>query len=172
MTAVAELPAEFQIRPATIDDAAAISSIYNHYVVHTSSTFQTMTESLEDRQRWLSQRGELHPVIVCQHHEQIVGWAALSVFSPRQAFARTAEVAIYLHDQWLGRGIGKCLLSRIIELGRQANHHVLVSTICTEQEASLNLHRRCGFTETGRLHQVGWKFDRWLDLAYLQLTLD
>jgi phosphinothricin acetyltransferase len=101
----------------------------------------------------------------------VVGWGALSRFRSRHAYLHTVDDAVYVSHEMRRVGIGAAILRRLIELGREAGHHVIVSVIVADQEGSLALHRGLGFAESGRLREVGWKFDRWLDVVYMQLTL-
>ncbi len=161
------------IRPATLEDAAAIAHIYNHYVLHSTATYQEVPDTLADRQRWLTQRKPEHPVIVAEDADgQILGWASLSEFKVRSAYRFTAENSVYLRDGCLGRGLGTLLMQHLISLARQHGLRVLLAVISAEQSASLRLHEKLGFQPCGRLEKVGLKFDRWLDIALMQLHLD
>lgn len=160
------------IRLALETDLDAINRIYNHYVDVSTCTFHMRHETLEQRQRWFLEHGALHPVTVYEADGAVVAWASLSHFNPRCAYSRTAEVSFYVHHQWHRQGIGRALLADLIERARGLEYHVLVGGVCTEHEASLRLQESMGFKEVARLREVGYKFERWLDVAYLQLTLN
>ena len=160
------------IRIAHDDDAQAISEIYNHYVKHCTCTFQIAPEILEDRRRWLENRGDQYPVTVACEDERVVAWASLSPWHSREAFARTTEFSIYVHHDFLHQGIGKALLADLIMRAKQIGHYVVIGRTCSEQVASIKLQESFGFLQVGQLQQVGRKFDRWLDVVYLQLTLN
>lgn len=161
-----------EIRPATTDDSEAIADIYNHYVRSSTATFDTVEKTIEERQRWLSERTERHPVLVVEDEGgAVVGWGALSPWSPRPAWGRTCEVAVYLHPDARGAGVGSQVLNTLVELARAAGHHALISQIVGDNAASISMTERAGFTVVGTLKEVGWKFDRWLDVVVMELVL-
>jgi L-amino acid N-acyltransferase len=159
-----------EIRAAVEEDAAAISEIYNHYVLHSTCTYQEQPESAEDRLAWLKRHGPDHPVLVATMERKVIGWAALSPFHRRSALRHTVENAVYVHPAYLRLGIGRKLMTALLEEANQIGHHCVVAVIDSQQSASLALHRQVGFTDAGHLREVGRKFERWLDLLYLQKT--
>jgi len=160
------------LRQAAESDLAAINEIYNHYVRHSTCTYQETPESLAGRRRWFRQHGGQHPVIVAEEDGQVAGWGSLSAYHARSAFRHTVENSIYIHPQQLGRGLGSQLLRELIVQARRLGHRALIAAIEADQPASLALHRKFHFEQVGQLKQVGLKFGRWLDLIYLELLLD
>lgn len=160
------------IRPARLEDCAAMSAIYNHYVLHDTCTYQTEPESLADRERWFQAHGAQHPVLVVEEGGRVIGWASLSPYNPRGGYRHTVEDSVYLDPACRGRGLGRALLERLIALGVASGHRTIIAAISAEQEASVRLHERLDFAVTGRLAGVGWKLGRWLDVVYLQRALD
>jgi phosphinothricin acetyltransferase len=159
------------IRLATIADCQAIHDIYNHYVVHSTCTYQTQPEPIENRREWFAGHGPLHPVTVAELNGAVVGWGSLSRFHPRSAYARTVENAVYIHHQYQGRGIGRAIVTDLIDRARALNHHTIIALISAEQQPSIALHEKLGFSKAGHLKEAGWKFDQWLDVLYLQKFL-
>lgn len=159
------------IRTATVEDLPAVNDIYNHYVLHSTCTYQTEPSTPEERAEWFAQHGPAHPVIVAEDAGEVIGWGSLSRVHTREAYRFTVEDSIYVRHDYRGRGAGSALLAELIERARALGHHAVVGLIDAEQEASIRLHRRFGFAEVGRLRQVGYKFGRWLDVIYLQLLL-
>ncbi|MEK7474791.1 MAG: N-acetyltransferase family protein [Candidatus Coatesbacteria bacterium] len=164
------------VRPAGPVDAVAINAIYNHWVLTSTATYQTEPSGLEETRTQLASHGPLHPMIVAvldgtARGGEVVGWGSLSPFHGREAYARTVENSVYVHPERLRRGIGSALLARLISLGSVAGHRVIVARIDAEQVPSLALHAKHGFTRAGELRQVGYKFDRWLDVIYMQRNL-
>jgi phosphinothricin acetyltransferase len=159
------------LRDATREDAAAISRIYNHYVLEDTCTWQEQVETLADRQAWLSAHGGRQPAIVAEHGGAVVGWASLSQYRDRSGYRFTAEDSIYLDPAWRGRGLGSQLLCELITRAARLGYRSIIAGISGEQQPSFALHRRYGFREVGRLRAVGYKFGRWLDVAYLQREL-
>lgn len=162
---------DLQIRPASVDDLEAINDIYNHYVIHSVTTYQEEPESIESRQAWFARHGNDHPVTVATIGSEIVGWGSLSPFHTRSAYHHTVENSVYVHPQHLRRGIGTALLSDLIRRAIDAQHHSIVALIDAAQAYSIAMHRKMGFVEVAHLKEVGHKFGRWLDVIYLQKML-
>lgn len=160
------------LRPAGAADLAAINDIYNHYVLHSTCTYQETPETIEDRRQWFRQHGDAQPVIVAERGGSVAGWGSLSAFHARSAFRHTLENSIYIHPQHQRRGIGTLLLQELIRRARTLGVHAIIAAIEAEQPASLALHARFQFEPVGHLRQVGFKFGRWLDLIYLELLLN
>jgi phosphinothricin acetyltransferase len=160
------------IRTANESDLVAINNIYNHYVLHSTCTYQEEPETLEDRRRWLNHHGGKHPVIVAEADRQVVGWGSLSAYHPRSAYRHTVENSIYVHHQHHRRGIGSLLLQELIVHARSLGHRAIIAGIDEEQTASVALHTKFDFERVGHLKQVGFKFDRWLDVIYMELSLE
>jgi|SRR5579859_1547753 len=160
------------IRPATESDLVVINDIYNHYVLHSTCTYQEEPELLDARQQWFSRHSDKHPVIVAEAGGQMVGWGSLSAYHPRSAYRRTVENSVYVHHQHHRRGIGSRLLQELIVDARRLGHHAIIAGIDADQPASVALHAKFHFEKVGHLKQVGFKFGRWLDVVYMELVLD
>lgn len=160
-----------QIRPAVESDLLAINDIYNHYVLHSTCTYQEEPELIEDRRRWFNRHGEKHPVIVAVRDGQVIGWGSLSAFHPRSAYRHTVENSIYIHHQYHRQGIGSLLLEELIACSQRLGHRVIIAGIDADQPGSIALHKKYRFEKAGHLKGVGFKFGRWLDVIYMQLSL-
>jgi L-amino acid N-acyltransferase YncA len=101
----------------------------------------------------------------------VVGFASLSPYRPRPAYAPTVEDSVYVHRDRRGHGIGRLLLTDLVELARNHGFHSAIGRIVGGHEASIALHQACGFEEVGREREVGRKFGRWLDVVLMQRTL-
>jgi phosphinothricin acetyltransferase len=159
------------LRLATRADAGAINDIQNHYVVHSTATFLTEPLTLEQRLAWLEGRSPAHPVIVAESGSAVVGWASLEVFRARPAYRHTAEFSIYVHRESHRRGIGRALLGELVSRARALGHHALVGGCCSESAAVIALLEASGFSRVAHFREVGRKFDRWLDVVFLQRLL-
>jgi len=159
------------IRAATPADLGVINDIYNHYVLHSTCTYQEEPEPLEGRRQWFQHHGERHPIIVAEVDGQVVGWGSLSPYHARSAYRRTVENSVYVHHQLHRRGIGSLLLQELINRAHELGHRAIIAGIDAEQPASVALHLKFRFEEVGRLKQVGFKFGRWLDVIYMELLL-
>ena len=160
------------IRPAAEPDLVAINDIYNHYVRHSTCTYQEEPEPLDGRREWFSHHGDKHPVIVAEVDGQVVGWGSLSAYHPRSAYRRTVENSVYVHHQHHRRGIGSLLLQELIARARRLGHHAIIAGIDAEQASSVALHTRFHFEKVGHFRQIGFKFGRWLDVVYMELILN
>jgi len=158
-------------RLATRDDAGAINDIQNHYVVNSTATFLTEAVTLEQRITWLDGRSPAHPVIVAEAAGSVIGWGSLEVFRARPAYRHTAEFSLYVHPEWHRRGIGRALLADLVARARAAGHHALVGGCCSESTAVIALLEASGYSRVAHFPQVGRKFDRWLDVVFLQRIL-
>lgn len=162
---------DIRIRLATTGDLNRINEIYNHYVLHSTCTYQEEPHTPEERTRWFRDHGPLHPITVAEIDEQVVGWGSLSRFHSRSAYRFSIENSVYVDHTWHRKGIGGRLLADLIERARRAGHHTIVAGIDGEQEASLAIHAKHGFERVAHLRQVGFKFNRWLDVIYMQAML-
>ena len=160
------------IRAAAPADLGAINEIYNHYVLHSTCTYQEEPESLQGRRQWFEHHGDRHPVIVAEVAGQVLGWGSLSAYHARSAYRHTVENSVYVHYQHHRRGIGSRLLQELITRARELGHRAIIAGIDADQSASVALHAKFGFAEAGRLKQVGFKFGRWLDVTYMELLLN
>lgn len=161
----------FAIRPATESDLEAIRAIYNHYVAHSTCTYQIEPETAEERLAWFRGRSAMHPVTVAEGEGEVIGWGALSPWKSRCAYARSAEASVYVRHDRHRRGVGKALLLDLIERAKAAGLHTIIGGASSDQAASLALQAAVGFETVGTFREVGRKFDRWLDVTYMQLVL-
>ena len=160
------------IREAREGDLEAILAITNDAILHTTAIWSLTPTTLEARRSWLEERRRQgYPVLVAAEGEEVLGFASYGDFRPWEGYRHTVEHSLYVERQCRGRGIGKALLARLIALAGEAGKHVMVAGIAGENEVSLRLHLALGFREAGRLHEVGCKFERWLDLVFLERLL-
>ena len=159
------------LRPATVDDLSAINAIYNHFVQHSTCTYQEVPDDLEGRQKWFALHDAKHPVIVAEASGQIVGWGSLSTFHTRSAFRFTTENSVYVHHAYHKRGIGSAILNELVTSAAILGHHAIMAGIDSEQEGSIALHAKFRFQKVAHLKQVGFKFGRWLDVVYMEFLL-
>lgn len=160
------------VRPATFDDLPAINGIYNFYVDTSSATFDLEHMTPEGREGWYRERtGAGYPVLVADAGGEVAGWACLSRWSPKKAYARTADESIYLADAFRGRGVGKLLLGAILDEARRMDLHVVMAGVTACQSPSLGLHHSLGFVESGRYAHMGYKLGEWHDVVWLQRHL-
>jgi phosphinothricin acetyltransferase len=165
-------PPAIKVRRARRQDCPAILDIYNDAVLHTTASYDFEPRSLEHRQAWFDdhERSD-YAVFVAEAEDGVVGWSSLSRYHDRFGYRFTCENSVYVAASHRGRGIGALLLAPLIDTARQRGLHTILAAIDGANEASLRLHRRFGFVEVGRFREIGHKFDRWLDVVYLQRLL-
>lgn len=162
------------VRAANKADLPGILEIYNDAVLNTTATADYEVQTLTARAEWLATRQRLGLAVLVAENEEgrVVGWSSLSPYQPRYGYRFTAEDSVYVASDWRGRGIGKLLLRALIDEARAAGLHSLIAKIDNQNAASIRLHASCGFKQAGLMKQVVYKFDRWLDIAYMQLLLE
>ena len=167
--------ADVSLRPAVIQDAAAICAIYNREVGGYTSTFDLVPRSLEDQVRWIAARSGAFSAIVAVDPsgggDHVVGFASLSPYKDRAAYSTTVEDSVYVARDFGGRGVGTLLLRRLVDVARESGFHAMMARIESSGAASRALHAKCGFRLVGIEREVGRKFNRWLDVAVMQLLL-
>lgn len=159
------------IRLATAADLPDINAIYNHYVIHSTCTYQEAPSTAAERQAWFDAHGPEYPITVAVDGEKIVAWGSLSRFHPRAAYRPTVENSVYVRDDCRSRGLGRLVLADLIARAESLRYHSIMALISADQEASIRLHASMGFIKVGYLAEVGRKFDCWLDVAYMQKML-
>ena len=162
------------IRDAGPADAPAIAAIYNDAVVNTTAIWNEHQVDAADRLAWLTERqGQGYPVLVAVDAlGDVVGYASFGDWRAWDGYRNTVEHSVYVRADQRGAGIGKALMLALIDRARAIGKHVMVAGIEAGNIGSIRLHEQLGFTQVGLLPQVGMKFGRWLDLAFLQLALD
>lgn len=160
------------IRPALASDLPAITAIYNDAILNTTATFDTQPKSPEEQVEWFRHHDARFPVVVAEHGGEVVGWASLSRWSDRCAYADTAETSFYVAPAHRGRGIGRELKRAIIEEARRLKFHTLIARVAEGNDVSVHLNEAFGFAHIGTMKEVGKKFGRRLDVHMLQLMLD
>jgi len=161
-----------QLRLAVPSDADAIRAIYNVEVLRSTATFDVVPRTEGEPQLWMEEHEGAHPAIVAVDPDgTVLGFGSLSYYRDRHAYATTAENSVYVDADHRGGGIGRALLEELVALGAQHGFHTLIARIGSENEASIALHRACGFELVGVEHEIGRKFNRWLDVNVLQRTL-
>ncbi len=162
------------IRDAGPADAPAIAAIYNDAVVNTTAIWNEHQVDAADRLAWLTERqGQGYPVLVAVDAlGEVVGYASFGDWRAWDGYRNTVEHSVYVRADQRGAGIGKALMLALIDRACAIGKHVMVAGIEAGNIGSIRLHEQLGFTQVGLLPQVGMKLGRWLDLAFLQLTLD
>lgn len=162
-----------EIRFARREDCPAILEIYNDAVLNTTATYDYEPRTLEHRERWFDDHTRIgFPIFVAVDSAgMIVGWSALNRYHDRIGYRFTSENSIYVAADFRGQGIGKQLLAPLIESAAAIGLHAILAAIDAENQASIRLHAGFGFEKVGQFRQVGFKFNRWLDVVYMERLL-
>ena len=162
-----------QIRLATRADLPGILEIYNDAVLTTTATYDYEPRTLEHRTHWFEERQrDRYPVFVAVDDAgRVAGWSALNPFHARIGYQFTSENSVYVAADMRGNGIGKLLLAPLIEAAKARGLHAIIAAIDADNEASIRLHAGFGFEKVGHFKQTGFKFNRWLDLVYMEKLL-
>jgi L-amino acid N-acyltransferase YncA len=181
---------DYRIRPATQADAAAICQIYNQGIEDRLATLETELRTSDERRQWLTARSPRHPVIVCElampatssnrpptplpEHAApatTVGWGSLNVFNARDAYRFVADISVYVERQWRGKGAGRVLLTRLIELGREHGYHKLVLSAFPFNRGGMALYDKLGFRTVGIYKEQGQLDGSWVDTIIMERLL-
>ncbi|MES1219354.1 MAG: N-acetyltransferase family protein [Bacteroidota bacterium] len=161
------------IRLATEDDLPAMLEIYNDIIVNTTAVYDYEPHTLEMRKQWFATKEQQgFPVFAAEENHELVGFSTIGPFRREwTAYRYSVENSVYVKSGARGKGIGKLLLAPLIGAARNLKMHTIIAGIEGTNEASIKLHKSFGFEEVAHFKEVGWKFERWLDLTFLQLII-
>ncbi len=161
-----------KIRLAQPEDCPAILDIYNEAILNSTATFDLEPQTLAARQQWLAEHNPaVYPVLCLLQEEKVVGWASLSPYRNRPAYRYSVEFSLYIHKDHRGRGYGRALLRQLLAQAEALGHHLLIACVESSNTASLKLCGSLGFTYAGELTEAGCKFNRWLNITFMQKIL-
>jgi phosphinothricin acetyltransferase len=159
------------IRLATINDLSSIIAIYNEFI-GTTVTMDTLEANVESKQGWFVQHSNQYPIFCFFTPEnEVVGWASLSKWSEKPGYKYTVENSLYITKSYQNKGIGSKLLEKLIETAKDNQFHCVISRIDANNNVSINLHKKFGFIAIGTMKEIGFKFNRFIDVTILQLLL-
>ena len=160
------------IRNATADDLPGILEIYNHAIINTTAVYSEQPHTLDMRLAWYNDRiSNGFPVFVAEINGAVAGFSTFGHFRAWPCYRYTVEHSVYVHIDHRGKGLSKLLLQPLIDRAREMGLHAMVAGIDGENEVSYRLHQSFGFAEVAHFKEVGFKFGRWLDLKFMELTL-
>lgn len=166
------MPNSIILRPFNIKDVPAITAIYAHYVAHSTVTFDTEPPSQDTiGEKFKAMVALNHPVIIAQRDDKILGYAYASTYRDRPAYRFTCEDTLYLAPEATGLGLGSILLEQLITDAQNFGFRQMLGVIEASAAPSIALHKKFGFEINGRYPELGYKFDRWLDILHMQLQL-
>lgn len=161
----------YRVRAATAADAAAICRIYNQGIEDRVATLEIEVRTPEERAAWLAAKSPRHPVIVAEDGGRVIGWGSLNQFNPREAYRHVADFSIYIERAYRGKGVGKMLLARLIELAREQRYHKMVLSAFPSNSGGMALYERMGFRRVGVYKEQGMLDGRWVDTIVMEKLL-
>lgn len=172
MAVGADGSSEALVRQATSADAAGVVDIYNYYVRETVVTFDEEPLPAEEMARRMEEvRSASLPWLVAELDEQIVGYAYAAPWKRRAAYRFAIEITVYLHPKHLGRGLGTRLYTELFAILKTTRAHAVIGGIALPNDASVALHEKFGMHRVAVFEEVGFKFNRWIDVGYWELKL-
>jgi phosphinothricin acetyltransferase len=160
------------VRHATENDLPQILDIYNDIIKNTTAVYYYEPHTLEMRKAWFDERKQLgFPIFVVEEGDVILGMSTIGPFRVPTAYLYSVENTVHVAAHARGKGMGKLLLAPLIEAAKELGMHTIIAGIDASNEVSLRLHKSFGFEEVAHFKEVGFKFERWLDLKFLQLVL-
>jgi L-amino acid N-acyltransferase YncA len=161
------------VRSARIEDLEAILAIVNDAILNTTAIYDYDVRTLNEQISWFQEKKEQNfPVIVAtDENDNVVGFGTYGTFRMKIGFKFTVEHSVYVKEGFAGNGIGKAILLELINLAKAQKLHVMVGCIDAENTGSIEFHEKFGFKKAGILKESGYKFDKWLDLQFVQLII-
>ncbi len=159
------------IRPALADDLDAITIIYNDAILKTTATFDIEPRTTEQQKVWFNSHDSRYPILVAEINNIVVGWSSVSEFCGRCAYDQTGEVSVYVKEEYRNKGYGRELLKAIVKQAELVKYHTLIARIAEGNKISVALFESEGFFHVGVMKEVGFKFNRWLDVLIMQKIL-
>jgi L-amino acid N-acyltransferase len=158
-----------EIRVAESSDLDAMLAIYNDAIINTTAVYDYQPRTNEAQRQWFeTKRAQSLPVFVAQVGATIIGFGSFGPFRPWPAYQYTVENSLYVDAGYRRKGAGTALLGSLLSAAQAAGYHAMVAGIDATNEASLALHRKAGFDPIAHFREVGWKFERWLDLVFME----
>ena len=158
------------IRNVKIADAKAICDIYNYYVINAIISFEEKSVSEAEMAERIQSRGE-KPWIVCEENNRILGYAYTRNWRSRHAYRYAVESGVYLTPNETGKGLGTVLYRELLDRFKKIGIHVVIGGIALPNPASVALHEKFGFEKVAHFKEVGFKFNKWIDVGYWELVL-
>ena len=163
---------EIKIRAYKTEDTQAILDIINYNILHSTALYDYNIRNYEQQKAILEDKiNKGFPVIVAELNRELVGFGMYSEFRFREAYKFTVEHSVYVSENHIGKGIGKLLLSELIQLAKAQGLHTMIGVIDSENKGSVAFHEQFGFKTVGIIKESGYKFERWLDSVFVQLLL-
>ncbi len=161
-----------QIREATKSDLPAIGKIWNYYILNSSYNYDYEPKSPEFFEQWLESKSKLNlPVFAVEVNGELAGYGTYGQFRDRDGYRHSAEHGLYFKEEFQGKGLGKKLLTHLMQDAKSRGFHTMIAGIDSSNPASIEFHRKMGFQDIGTFREIGFKNGVWLDCVFLQKML-
>lgn len=165
-------PADLLVRDARTSDLPEILAIHNNAIAETTAIWDTELADLAEREAWFEARTQGgFPILVAEIDGKVAGYASYGQFRPKSGYRFSVENSVYVADNFHRRGVAKALMAELLVRARRGTVHAMIAAIESSNTISIALHEKFGFETVGRLPEVGYKFDRWMDLTLMQLIV-
>lgn len=163
---------EIKLRAYQTGDTQDILDIINYNILNSTALYDYNIRSYEQQKTILEEKiNKGFPVVVVEYDGKVAGFGMYSEFRFREAYKYTVEHSVYVSNDYHGKGIGKILLTELIQIAKKQNFHTMIGVIDAENQSSIDFHQKFGFETVGIIKESGYKFDRWLDSVFMQLML-
>jgi len=164
---------DYKIKSCTEEQLPEIREIFNEAILHSTALYDYKPRTMDTMHSWyIEKQNGNYPVIgVFDLHNILLGFASYGTFRSRPAYKYSVEHSVYVRSDQRGKGIGTLLLKAIVKIAQEQDYHVLVGGIDALNQESIRLHEKEGFVFNGIIREAGFKFGRWLDLAFYQMIL-
>ncbi|HVW67480.1 MAG TPA: GNAT family N-acetyltransferase [Steroidobacteraceae bacterium] len=160
------------IRDAVESDLPGLLAIYNDVIATSTAVYSYVPVTLEDRTQWWRARVEMgYPVLIAADSSGVLGFSTFGDFRAWPGYRFTVEHSVHVRADCRGQGVGKDLVKALFPRAEALGKHVMIAGVDAANEPSIRFHERLGFEKVAHLREVGHKFDRWLDLVFLQRWL-
>ncbi|WP_268846925.1 GNAT family N-acetyltransferase [Flavobacterium aestivum] len=164
---------QITLRSYQTEDTQAILDIINYNILNSTALYDYNIRNYEQQKTILEEKiNKNFPVIVAIEDDKVVGFGMYSEFRFREAYKYTVEHSVYVDNTHHGKGIGKLLLQKLIQLAKEQKLHTMIAVIDAENQSSIEFHEKFGFKTVGIIKESGYKFDRWLHSVFMQLILE
>lgn len=162
-----------QLRDAVEDDLTGLVAIYNEVIATSTAVYSSTPVTLEDRRNWWRTRVAAgYPLLVAADESGVTGFATFGDFRAWPGYRFTVEHSVHVRADRRGSGVGSRLLEALFPRAAALGKHMMIAGVDAANTSSIRFHERLGFEQAGLLREVGYKFDRWLDLVFLQRRID
>jgi L-amino acid N-acyltransferase YncA len=160
------------IRNASESDLPVILDIFNDVILNTTAIYQNQQMTSDEIVDWYQFKLKNHwPILIAEQDGRAIGFSTFGTYRARECYQSSVELAVHVAKEYRGQGVGNQLLSNLIQVARDRKFHVMMAGIDSANASSIQLHKKFGFQICGEIKQVAKKFDRWLDLTFMQLIL-